>query len=159
MVILGIDPGKAETGWGVIKTTKKKMVCLGYGVIKTPAGLKDPERLRMIFNEISRIFREYEPDHLAVETLYFVKNRKTAMGVAQARGVVLLAGARKKVPTQDFTPLEIKMAICGYGRAKKSQVQKMIKKLLNLEKVPRPNDAADALGAAICLARTLNSKI
>ncbi len=158
MIILGIDPGKADTGWGVVKSTKQKrktkLECVGYGVVKTEKELEDAQRLRLIFNKINSLIRKFEPEVAAVETLYFFKNRKTAMGVAQSRGVVLLSAARKELKVEGFTPLQAKMAITGYGRAKKSQVQKMVKKLLDMEEIPRPSHAADALAMAICYTRT-----
>lgn len=154
MTILGIDPGTATTGFGVIKETKKELFCLGYGAIITSPDFSDAERLRQLFNELNLVIRHYEPDILAVERLYFFKNSKTAMTVAQAKGVILLAGVKKGLPIVEFTPLQVKTAITGYGRADKSQVQKMVKVLLSLDKLPKPDDAADALGAAICCARS-----
>jgi len=158
-IILGIDPGKAETGWGVVKAStprrgRNKMEYIDCGTVRTSKDLPDTERLRLIFNEISSLIRQYKPQVMAVETLYFFKNRKTAIGVAQCRGVVLLAGGRKKVPVQDFTPLQAKMAVTGYGRASKKQVQEMVKKLLKMEELPKPSHAADALAMAICAGRT-----
>ncbi len=161
MIILGIDPGKADTGWGVIKIKKKggravkEPKLIGYGTIKTDKELEDSERLRLIFNKINSLIREFQPNMMAVETLFFFKNRKTAMSIAQSTGVVLLCGARKKLPVREFTPLQAKMTVTGYGRAKKSQVQKMVKELLNMEKIPRPSHAADALAIAICCAREI----
>lgn len=161
MTILGIDPGKAATGWGVIKIksqkskAKNRLECTNYGTIKTTPEFKDPERLRLLFNEMNKLIRDYKPDVLAIEKLYFFKNLKTAIGVSQAKGVILLTGSKKKLPIHEFTPLQIKISITGYGRAKKVQVQKMVKELLNLKKIPRPNHAADALGAAICCAYEL----
>jgi len=154
MIILGIDPGTATTGFGVVKKTKKELFCLGYGAIITSPDFSDAERLRQLFNELNLVIRHYEPDILAVERLYFFKNSKTAMTVAQAKGVILLAGIKKKLPIFEFTPLQVKTVITGYGRADKSQMQKMIKILLNLDKLPKPDDAADALGVAICHARS-----
>lgn len=155
MIVLGVDPGKATTGWGVLRYEPegKKKKCLDYGVIRTDSDSEDPERLRVIFNRVNRLMREYEPDRVAAETLYFFKNKKTALGVAQARGVVLLSAARKRTPVTGYTPLQVKMAICGYGRAEKKQIQKMVKELLSLDKIPRPDDAADALAVAICETR------
>lgn len=155
MIVLGVDPGKATTGWGVLRYEPegKKKKCLDYGVIRTDSDSGDPERLRVIFNRVNRLMREYEPDRVAAETLYFFKNKKTALGVAQARGVVLLSAARKRTPVTGYTPLQVKMAICGYGRAEKKQIQKMVKELLSLDKIPRPDDAADALAVAICETR------
>lgn len=154
MIILGVDPGTATTGFGIVKKTKKELFCLGYGAIITSPDFSDAERLRQLFNELNLVIRHYEPDILAVEQLYFFKNSKTAMTVAQAKGVILLAGIKKKLPIFEFTPLQVKTVITGYGRADKSQIQRMIKVLLNLDELPRPDDAADALGVAICYARS-----
>ncbi len=160
MIILGIDPGKADTGWGAIEVKKSKRSSeepklVGYGTIKTSKELEDSERLRLIFNQINSLIREFEPKMMAVETVYFFKNRKTAMSIAQSKGVVLLCGARKKLPVKEFTPLQAKMTVTGYGRAKKRQVQKMVKELLNMEEIPKPSHAADALAIAICCARDI----
>jgi len=155
MFILGIDPGKAKLGWGVVEVGTSDLKCIDYGVIETSKELDDPERLKIIFNEMNSLMKRFKPDALAVETLYFFKNRKTAMGVAQSRGVVLLAGARKNLPLYEFTPLQAKMAITGYGRAEKKQVQEMVKKLLYMKDIPKPDDAADALAMAICCAREM----
>lgn len=156
MTILGIDPGTATTGFGIVKKGKKskKLKCLKYGLIKTKPSLNDGERLRRIYNQLNELIRKYKPKVLAVEKLYFFKNLKTAFPVAQAKGVILLNAARKGMPVYEFTPLQVKMAITNYGRASKKQVQKMIKKLLNLKKLP-PDDAADALGVAICCSRKI----
>jgi len=155
MIILGIDPGKAKLGWGIVEAGIGDLKCIDYGVIETSKELDDPERLKIIFNEMNSLIRRFKPDALAVETLYFFKNRKTAIGVAQSRGVVLLSGAKKKLPLYEFTPLQAKMAITGYGRAEKKQVQEMVKKLLYMKDIPRPDDAADALAMAICCSREI----
>ncbi|MBZ9578263.1 crossover junction endodeoxyribonuclease RuvC [Patescibacteria group bacterium] len=156
MIILGIDPGTATTGYGIIKKTKRrkkksknKLKCLDYGLIKTNPSLAEGERLKKIHNQLNKLIKKYRPEVLAIEKIYFFKNLKTAMPVAQAKGVVLLAAAKKKIPVYEFTPLQVKMAITGYGRAEKKQIQRMVKALLNLKKLP-PDDAADALGIAIC---------
>jgi len=153
MIILGIDPGKATTGWGVVKKTGSKLKCINYGAVETSKELEDAERLRILFNEVNGLIKKYNPKVLAVETLYFFKNQKTAMGVSQSRGVILLAGARKKLPSIGFTPLQVKMTVTGFGRANKSQVQKMVKELLKMDNIPKPDDAADALAVAICYTR------
>ncbi len=159
MKILGIDPGKAAVGWGVVERDKRQeLKYIDCGVIKTSSSLEDAQRFRIIFNEMNSLLRRYEPDALAVEKLYFFKNRKTAIGVAQAKGVILLTGARKKIPVYEYTPLQIKTTVAGYGRAKKMQVQKMIKELLKMEKRPKPNDAADGLGVAITCFRSTKTK-
>ena len=153
MIILGIDPGTAIIGFGVLKTEKSKLECLDYGVITTDK--KDPqqERLNILYNQVTKLITKYKPDVIAIEKLFFFKNLKTAMPVAEARGVILLATAKKKIPIEEITPLQVKMGICGYGRADKKQVQEMVKIILNLDKIPKPDDAADALGIAICGSR------
>lgn len=150
MIILGIDPGTASTGFGVVEKSKKGLCSLGYGYIKTSPDSLPQERLNQIFNELNKLIKKYKPDVLVVEKLFFFKNAKTAIPVSQAKGVVLLAAVKKKIPVYEFTPLQVKMAITGYGRAQKKQIQEMVKMLLSLEKIPRPDDAADALGLAIC---------
>lgn len=160
MIILGIDPGTATTGFGVIrkvkrrKQIKEKLKCLDYGLIRTNPDLAEEERLKIIYNQLNRLIRRYKPKILAVEKLYFFKNLKTAIQVAQAKGVILLAVAKKKILVYELTPLQMKMAITGYGRADKKQIQRMIKKLLNLKELPS-DDAADALGLAISCARVI----
>lgn len=156
MIIIGIDPGIAITGWGIIKKIKTKLKAVDYGCIETSPNLPSGERLKKINNELNKLIKKHSPKVLAVENLYFFKNLKTAMPVSQAKGVVLLTAAKKKIPVYEFTPLQVKMAITGYGKAEKKQVQEMIKVLLNLKKIPKfankklGNDAADALGIAIC---------
>jgi crossover junction endodeoxyribonuclease RuvC len=163
MIILGIDPGTATTGYGVIKTRKAKRSnhfrCVAYGCIRTAPKFSDGNRLKQIEKEINRLIREFKPDVLAVERLFFFKNSKTLVPVTQAKGVILLAAAKKKIPVFEFTPLEVKMTIAGYGRAQKIQIQKMIKTLLSLKELPKPDDAADALGIAICCATQLTTKL
>ncbi len=153
MIIVGIDPGTATTGFGVIKKTNKELVCLDYGVIKTKAGQDSEKRLRKIYLDLRKILKKNNPDCLGVENIYFFKNLKTGLPVSEAKGVIMLAAAQKKIPLKQLTPLEVKMGICGYGKASKKQVQRMVKKTLNLKKLPKPNDAADALAVAICSSR------
>ncbi|MDD5738865.1 MAG: crossover junction endodeoxyribonuclease RuvC [Candidatus Pacebacteria bacterium] len=151
MIILGIDPGTATTGFGIIKKdSKRNFAMLDFGIIKTNPKDSPSKRLQKIFEEISFILKKTKPDLVVVEKLYFFKNLKTAMPVAEARGVILLAIQQNKFKIIELTPLEVKMGICGYGRAEKQQVQKMVKETLKLEKIPRPDDAADALALAIC---------
>lgn len=155
MIILGIDPGTATTGYGVVKVKSEKrkakssLRCLAYGLIKTDPALPPAERLKKINNELNKIIKKHRPDILAVENIYFFKNLKTAMPVSQAKGVILLTAAKKNIPVYEFTPLQVKMAVVGYGRAEKEQIQKMVKILLNLKEIPRPDDAADALAIAL----------
>lgn len=150
MIIIGIDPGTAATGYGVVKKTGKKLECLDYSVITTSPDKKTGQRLNRLFIEVSKLLKKYNPDILAVEKLFFFKNLKTAMPVSEAKGVILLAAAKKKIKVQELTPLEVKMGVCGYGRADKKQVQRMLKEILGLEEIPKPDDAADALGVAVC---------
>ena len=157
MIILGIDPGTARTGFGIIKKTKdkNKLKTIYYGCITTDSTLSDGKRLKIINDELNKLIKKYQPDILTVENVYFFKNLKTAMPVSQAKGVILLTAAKKKIPVYEFTPLQVKMTIVGYGRADKKQIQKIVKVLLNLKEVPRPDDAADALAIAICCAYSL----
>lgn len=153
MRILGIDPGTATTGWGVIDQVKDdsnglKMV--DYGVIKTPAKMPNSERLLIISNQLKKIVKKFSPDLASIEKLFFTNNAKTAMAVGEARGVVLLELEKLDVPIVEFTPLQIKEGVCGYGRADKKQVQKMVRSILGMEEIPKPDDAADGLAAAIC---------
>jgi len=152
MIVLGIDPGTATVGYGIIEKIKttKKLKALGYGCIKTSPRFTDGERLRQINNELSKLIKEYQPEILAVEKIFFFKNLKTALPVSQAKGVILLAAAKKKLPVYEFTPLQVKLTVTGYGRAEKKIVQENIKKLLKLKEIPTPDDAADALGVAVC---------
>lgn len=162
MIILGIDPGTATTGYGLIRVKKGKTLsfkCLGYGCITTSPDLSEGERLKKIEKEISKIIREAKPTILSVEKIFFFKNSKTIIQVSQARGAILLTAAKKKIPVFEFTPLEVKMTISGYGRADKKQMQKMIKSILNLKELPKPDDAADALGIAVSCSIYLNSNL
>jgi len=156
MVILGIDPGYAIVGYGVVEYTGNKFKVLEYGSIETKAGIDFNIRLLKIHKGIEELIKRHSPDAVAVEELFFNKNTKTAMKVAQARGVVLLSGALSLAEVFEYTPLQVKQAVCGYGRADKNQVQQMVKLLLNLEKVPKPDDTADALAVAICHAHSYN---
>ena len=153
MIILGIDPGTATTGYGIIRKPKKKngkIKTIDYGCIVTNPGLSPGERLKIINNQLNKLIKEHNPKVLAVESLFFFKNLKTAMPVSQAKGVVLLTASKKKIPVYEFTPLQVKMAVTGYGRAEKKEVQKKIQALLNLKEAPKKDDAADALGVALC---------
>ncbi|XOB42747.1 MAG: crossover junction endodeoxyribonuclease RuvC [Candidatus Nealsonbacteria bacterium] len=148
MIILGIDPGTANTGYGIIKKTKH-LECLDYNVIHTFPGTEPGERLRIINNELSKVIKKYQPDILAIEKLFFFKNLKTAIPVSQAKGSILLTAAKKKIPVWEYTPLQIKMTVTGNGRADKKQVQNSLKDMLKLKEIPKPDDAADALAVAI----------
>lgn len=150
MRVLGIDPGLAIVGYGLIEQAEdpKGYWLIEAGVIRTPAGASEPTRLTMIYEELCRLIAESKPEVMAVERLFFHQNVTTAMAVSQARGVILLAG--HNLPITSYTPLEIKRQICGYGRAGKHQVQAMIQRLLKLTNLPKPDDAADALAVALC---------
>jgi crossover junction endodeoxyribonuclease RuvC len=157
MIILGIDPGTATIGYGLIKKIvrgreKGRLKCLKFGTIKTEIKYSDPERLKKIYYSLLKIIREEKPDIIAVENIYFFKNKKTAFAISQVKGIILLASAQKKLPILQIPPLQIKTAIAGYGRASKKQVQRMIKTSLALKELPKPDDIADALGVAICAA-------
>jgi len=148
MIILGIDPGTASTGYGVIKKSRT-FRCLDYNVIHTKPNSEPGERLRKINNRLSQVIREHQPDVLAIENIYFFKNLKTAIPVSEAKGAILLTAAKKKLPVCEFTPLQVKLAITGNGRADKKEVQKKLKKILKLKQIPKPDDAADALAIAM----------
>lgn len=150
-IILGIDPGIADTGYGVIeKLPGGKIRAITWGSIKTKAGHKLIDRLSVLHSELESIIKKYKPDMVAVEELFFCNNAKTALIVGQARGVVLLTIKESRIPFSEFTPLQVKQAVSTYGKAGKAQVQKMVKLLLNLREIPKPDDAADALAIAIC---------
>lgn len=156
MIIVGIDPGYAIVGVGIIRYIKNKLNMIEYGAITTRAHTKTTQRLQIIYEKINEVFDEYKPDAVAIEELFFNSNAKTAIAVAQARGVLLTASANKGIPVYEYTPLQIKQAVTGYGRADKQQMQQMVKMLLNLNAVPKPDDAADALAVGICHAHSYN---
>ena len=149
-IILGLDPGIADTGYGVLSCEGSKLRCLAYGSIKTKAGTDLGDRLSILDNELQNIIKKYKPETIAVEQLFFNKNVKTALIVGQARGVILLRINKSKLKFQEFTPGQVKQAVTAYGRASKDQVQKMVKIILGLKTIPKPDDAADALAIAIC---------
>ncbi|OGF46037.1 MAG: crossover junction endodeoxyribonuclease RuvC [Candidatus Firestonebacteria bacterium RIFOXYC2_FULL_39_67] len=151
MKILGIDPGIATTGYGLIENKGSNLCLVDYGCILTTPKMPVPERLNKLFNELSKLIKKQKPDEVAIEELFFAKNVKTAMSVSQARGVIVLSCIRSGMKAvNEYTPLEVKMALVGYGRAEKQQVQKMVTTLLNLKEMPKPDDAADALAIAVC---------
>ncbi len=150
MIVIGIDPGIATTGYGVVKKEEDSFCCLAYGVIKTSKKDATPARLGVLDKKISSLIKKYSPDLLAVENLYFFKNVKSAFPVSQAKGAILLIAENSKISVCEFTPLEVKTVVTGYGKADKNQVQEMIRITLNLEEKPHPADAADALGVALC---------
>ena len=155
MIILGIDPGSARTGYGVIeKGPRSKLTCITYGCITTPQTKSSSERLLILEKELAAVLKHYPPAVAGVETLFFFKNLKTVMAVSAARGVILLTVARQKIPIYEFSPLQVKMTIAGYGRAEKKQIQSMVKEILNLPEIPKPDDAADGLAIAIACSIT-----
>lgn len=158
MRILGIDPGYAIVGVGVIEYNGQRFKTLEYGAITTPAGIPFPERLQMIYEQMQEILMLYKPEAMAVEKLYFNTNTTTAIDVAQARGVILVSAQQANVPIYEYTPLQVKQAVVGYGRAEKHQVIEMTKKILSLTRTPKPDDVADALAIAICHAHSAPSK-
>ena len=156
MTILGIDPGLATVGFGVISSDGRSLRPVEYGVITTPAGTTLPRRLSMIYHDVQEVIAAFRPDAIALEELFFYHNVTTAIDVAQARGVALIAAANAVTDSQlfEYTPMQVKLAVCGYGHADKLQVQQMVKTLLHLDDIIRPDDAADACAIAICHANT-----
>lgn len=155
MIYLGIDPGTATTGFGIIKKSNTKNLeyeILEFGVIETPKTKSDAERLQIIFEDLTAIIKKHKPNFLGIEKLFFTSNQTTVMTVSQARGVALLAGSQANLSVLEFTPLQVKNTLCGYGKADKKQVQKMVQQTFKLKTLPRPDDAADALAIALCAA-------
>ena len=151
MLVIGIDPGTATTGYGLVREDRAgNLTAVDFGVVTTPAGMPMPERLLKLHQELKQIILLHQPDSGAVEKLFFQTNVRTAISVGQGRGVALLALAEGAIPIGEYTPLEIKQAVVGYGGADKNQVQQMVRAILNLDEIPRPDDAADALAVAIC---------
>lgn len=159
MIILGIDPGLAIVGWGVIEYEKTRFRTVAYGSLQTPAGMRTEERLKAIFDGMNELIQRYRPDVVAVEELFFNTNITTGIRVAEARGVILLSAERSGIPICEYTPLQVKQAVVGYGRAEKKQVIAMVTMLLCLEKPPKPDDTADALAIAICHAHSGGSRL
>lgn len=154
MIIFGIDPGYAIIGYGIINFEKSVYFPKDYGAIYTTSDINFPSRLELIFDRICELIKVHHPDYMAIEKLYFQNNHKTAISVAEARGVILLAGKKFNVEIFEYTPLQIKNAVTGYGKASKIQVMNMTKLLLRLDTVPKPDDVADALAIAICHANS-----
>ena len=150
MIVLGIDPGYAIVGWGVVDYQNTRFRPLAYGAITTPADMEFSARLERIYDEMSLILAKYKPQEASVEELFFTNNKTTGIGVGQARGVILLACRKAGVPVSEYTPMQVKQAVVGYGKAKKKHVMEMTKVLLSLPSVPKPDDTADALAMAIC---------
>lgn len=158
MIILGIDPGLAIVGCGIIHYEGNRFKIISYGCITTPSTMSMPMRLKKIYDELNELIIEYNPEVVAIEELFFNTNVKTALLVGQARGIAILAAANNNKEVFEYTPLQVKQGIVGYGRADKTQVQQMVKTLLNLPETPKPDDVADALAVAICHAHTGNFK-
>ena len=150
MIILGIDPGIAIVGWGVLRYEKGKFTPIAFGSIQTKAGEKVEDRLNQVFDALTAIIDKYHPDVMAIEELFWNTNQKTGIVVAEARGVIILAARRANIPIFEYTPLQVKQAIVGYGRAEKKQVITMVTSILGLSKPPKPDDTADALAIAVC---------
>jgi len=159
MIILGIDPGYAIVGWGVIEYNGNKFRTLGYGSIQTPAGMPIVDRLELVYKGMREIIEKYKPDQMAVEELFFNTNSKTAIVVAEARGIIILAAKLAGVEIGEYTPLQVKQAVVGYGRAEKKQVIIMVTGLLGLKEPPKPDDTADALAIAVCHAHSAGSRM
>ena len=153
-IILGIDPGTGIMGWGIISKAANKITPLKYGCIRTPANQELPTRLLHIYNSLCDIIKDNKPDCLSIEDLFFFKNQKTIISVAEARGVAIICAMKNGLPVFEYTPLQIKQALTGYGRADKKQMQEMVRITCGLKECPHPDDAADALAAAICHAQT-----
>lgn len=157
MIILGLDPGIATVGFGVIRAERGSFSSVAYGAIRTEAGLPLSERLEDIYGDLSKLIDTFAPEAAAIEELFFNTNLKTGISVAHGRGVMLLACRQCGVPIYEYTPLQVKQSVVGYGRAEKKQVMEMVKRLLKLDEIPRPDDAADALAIALCHARAVTS--
>ena len=158
MRILGIDPGYAIMGYGVLDYKGNRFKTVGYGSVETEAGLPMPERLKLLYDGLTEIIQKYEPDEVSIEELFFNRNVTTAIGVGEARGVAMLACVEGGLVVSEYTPMQIKQALVGYGKAEKAQVQMMVKTILNLPEVPKPDDTADAVAAAICHAHSRNAR-
>ncbi len=159
MVILGIDPGYAIVGWGVVEYSHGNFRPLGYGAITTEATTPFPERLQIIYNDMCYLFEKYKPEAMSMEKLFYNSNQKTVIDVAQARGVITLAAQNYGKDIFEYTPLQVKQSVTGYGRAEKKQVQEMTKNILRLPAIPKPDDTADALAMAICHGNVSGSSV
>ncbi len=159
MRILGIDPGLATIGFGVVEFDNRKFKTVDYGAVYSPPNVSMPERLKMVYDDMCFIIGKYRPDEVAVEELFFNSNVTTAIMVGQARGVLILSAANTGIPVFEYTPLQVKQAVVGYGRADKNQVQQMVKSILGLSETPKPDDTADALAIAVCHAHSRMSRL
>lgn len=158
MRVLGIDPGYAIVGWGVIEYNVPKFATVDYGAITTPAGMEFGQRLKGVYGGVSKVIELYQPDAISLEQLFYYNNQTTIIGVAEARGVVLLAAAQMDIPIFEYTPLQVKQSVTGYGKAVKKQVQEMTRIMLKLPGIPKPDDTADALAIAITHAQSAGSR-
>ncbi len=154
-IVLGIDPGLADTGFGIIRYSHSAVSLIDFGVIKTPAKTPDATRLQTIHDELTELIKKYKPTVIAVEKLFFCKNVTTAIAVGQARGVVLLSASEHNLAIHEFTPLQVKMAVTSYGKATKQQVKQMVTTICGLKRIPKSDDAADALAIALCGAHSM----
>lgn len=154
MTILGVDPGYARVGWAIVKSDKQKVISNKFGCIETSKNTASDERLVDVYKQVCALIKKYQPDVLAIEELFFTTNAKTAFKVGEARGVIILAGALQEIPVFSYTPLQIKIAVAGYGRADKSQVGRMIKAILKLKEMPKLDDTVDAIAVALTHAFT-----
>ncbi len=159
MRIIGVDPGYAIIGFGIIEYDKASFDVNAYGAVTTPADLPFVRRLKILYDDLNEVLKRYCPEFMAVERLYFNTNHKTAIDVAQARGVILLCAEQNGLKISEYTPLQVKQSVTGYGQAEKKQVQVMTKRLLKLPEIPKPDDTADALAIAVCHAHSYNSQI
>lgn len=159
MRIIGIDPGYAIVGFGVVDYERRVFDVVDYGAVTTDAGTDFNTRLLEIYDDICVIFDRYRPDAIAIERLYFTSNQKTAIAVAEARGIVLLAARQRGIEIYEYTPLQVKSSVTGYGKAVKKQVQELTKNILKLPEIPKPDDTADALAIAVCHAHSYNSRL
>lgn len=157
MLALGIDPGTAICGYGLVQLNRNTLHAVDYGAIETSPALEQAQRLHIIFSEMNKMIEKYQPDIVGVEQLFFNKNVRTAMAVGQARGVILLAIAQNKIALAEYTPLQVKQSVVGYGKATKEQVIFMTQRLLNLSEKPKPDDVADALAIAVCTLHSAGS--
>lgn len=159
MLVLGIDPGYAIVGYGVVKYENNRFTPVAYGAVTTKAGVEFSSRLNTIYEDVYAVIERYRPEVLSIEKLYFNTNTTTAIDVAQARGVILLAARKHNIPIYEYTPLQVKQSVTGYGKAEKAQVMELTRRLLGLEKTPKPDDTADALAVAICHCHSASSLI
>ena len=159
MTIIGIDPGYAIVGWGVVEYMNSRFKTLDYGSITTPSKANFPSRLQMIYEKLFKILKVYRPSEMAIEKLFFSQNKTTGIDVAQARGVILLSARQNNLNVFEYTPIQVKQSVVGYGRAEKKQVMEMTKRLLKLKEIPKPDDTADALAIAIAHAHSFSSRL